>query len=331
MAKFPSRADTAAALLIDLHEGRGGAGGGAAADPLGVSSLQAATRHDALTGLALVLRAVKGLDPQGADACVARVLDHLTRCVLGACFVAGCVDSSPVAALLQSIHLTQPLRPPPPKKTTRLLGELAESGADLFTGSDEAEEGEVDDRAALVALARAAFVAHPHRVLAFCVGCLAKPDRSSRGERDAKRGARLVLTRLALMPPPRGAGAAGAGGFDADWDDAWEDATPEPGAGGAGSGGGRQRPDAAHQGGPDCWLARVLRSDEGLQQWVTSAAAASGRAPSEARQMLDRFVALLPPPPLPDSPPPSSPSQPEGSAGGLQPNGSLARNGTLPR
>lgn len=92
VAKFPSRADTAAALLIDLHEGRTGANrrrsvGGAPSsaappvniDPLSVPALEEATRHDALSGLGAVLQAVTGLDVARADACVARILDYLTR------------------------------------------------------------------------------------------------------------------------------------------------------------------------------------------------------------------------------------------------------------
>jgi hypothetical protein len=114
----------------------------------------------------------------------------------------------------------------------------------------EAEEGEVDDRAALAALARAAFARHPQRLLAFCVGALAKPEGrggGGRGERAARRGARLVLTRVALAPP-----------------------RPLRGGGGGGGSSGR----APRVGGPDCWLAAVLKRDEGLQAWVTQAAGA---------------------------------------------------------
>jgi len=291
VGQFPARADTAAALLIDLHEGRG------AGDPLGAPGLEEEARRDAIAGLGAVLRAVTGLDPARADACVARVLDHLTR----------------------------------------LLGELAESGGDGVMEGEEAEEGEVDDRAALVGLARAAFTHHPHRVIAFCVGCLAKPERAAgaRGERDARRGARLVLTRLALVPPPRGAKLPGG-----DVVEDWEELPPPPAAaaaaaGARNSGSSRKGAAAGRQGGPDSWLALVLRADEGLQQWVAqAAAAAAGRAPSEARQMLNQFVQLLPPPPLPDSPPPGSPGcdkqqqqqQQQLAANG---SGSLLRNGAL--
>ena len=80
VSKFPARADTAAALLIDLHEGRrASVRSGAPADPLSVPALEDAARRDALLGLPAVLAAAARLDASLADAAVARVLDHLTR------------------------------------------------------------------------------------------------------------------------------------------------------------------------------------------------------------------------------------------------------------
>lgn len=133
---------------------------------------------------------------------------------------------------------------------TRLLGELAESGGDAIMDC-EAEEGEVDERAALVAIARTAFQHHTRRVLAFCVGCLAKPDRGpgGRGEREARRGARLVLTRLAMQSPPRSWRQQHCGVEEVLSD--------------------------RREGGGECWLSLALKADEGLQQWVAQAAAAA--------------------------------------------------------
>jgi hypothetical protein len=85
LARHPAAADTAAALLADLHEGRragvggGGRSGATGPDPLSAPALEEAARRDALAGLAAVLDAAAALEPARADAAVARVLDHLTR------------------------------------------------------------------------------------------------------------------------------------------------------------------------------------------------------------------------------------------------------------
>ncbi|KAI8468972.1 MAG: hypothetical protein J3K34DRAFT_522541 [Monoraphidium minutum] len=299
VSKFPASADTAAALLIDLHDGRHPPAAPAApagrrrsssgpappppgADPLSAPVLEEAARRDALAGLAAVLQVAAGLEPALADAAVARILGHATR----------------------------------------LLGELSDGGGGEAALEGEAEEGEVDDRVALAGLARAAFQHHTRRVLAFCVGCLARPephpdarDAAARGARDARRGARIVLSRVALRPPPRAL---------------------------------RERLGRSGSDSGDCWLALVLRGDEALQQWVVQAGTAPG-VNWETRQVLDQLQQLLPPPPLPSEPPPPSPKSKlfPGTAGTPQQQhqqqqqqqqqpspavngGGMARNGIVP-
>lgn len=79
IGRFPAQADTAAAILIDLHESR------APPDALSLPELEEAVRADALEGLRAVLQSAAAgreqqhLDSRGAVPAVVRILDHLLR------------------------------------------------------------------------------------------------------------------------------------------------------------------------------------------------------------------------------------------------------------